>query len=86
MCMLAQPTVLHYNAGALVALKSYVSYCFLSTLDKTPEENNIISPFIQYNVNSPFFDTQSTIVKHSNHKQPLFLSLNTQSLQSKHLK
>ncbi len=40
--------------------------------------------YVQYNVSSPYYDTKSLITKYRQHNQPLFLSLNTQSLQSKH--
>ena len=73
-----------YDAGPLAALNSDNRYNFISTLDTTTDVNDIISPYTQFEVNSPFFDTHSLIANHSNHKQPLFLSLNTQSLQSKH--
>jgi exonuclease III len=79
-------TAIHknYYTGPLLAMNNEAKYCFTSTLDTMPDDNDIISPYTQYNVNSPFFDTQSLIAKHSLHKQPLFFSLNTQNLQSKH--
>ena len=63
----------NYDAGPVLALNSDIRYCFLSTLDTSQDENDIISPY-----------THSLIAKHNKHKQPFFLSLNTQSLQSKH--
>ena len=75
---------LNYDAGPILALNSDIRYCFLSTLDTSQDENDIISPYTLYKINSPYFDTHSLIAKHNKHKQPFFLSLNTQSLQSKH--
>ncbi len=75
---------INYDTGPLHSMNNDAKYCFTSTLDTMPDDNDIISPYTQYNVDSPFFDTTSLIAKHSHHKQPLFLSLNTQSLQSKH--
>jgi hypothetical protein len=75
---------LNYDAGPVLALNSDIRYCFLSTLDTSQDENDIISPYTLYKINSPYFDTHSLIAKHNKHKQPFFLSLNTQSLQSKH--
>jgi exonuclease III len=75
---------LNYDAGPLAALNSDIRYNFLPNLNNTPDENDIISPYIQNNVSSPYFNTKSLISSYSQHKQPLFLSLNTQSLQSKH--
>jgi hypothetical protein len=74
----------NYDAGPVLALKSDIRYCFLSTLDTSQDENDIISPYTLYKINSPYFDTHSLIAKHNKHRQPFFLSLNTQSLQSKH--
>ena len=75
---------INYDTGPLHSMNNDAKYCFTSTLDTMPDDNDIISPYTQYNVNSPFFDKQSLTAKHSHHKQPLFFSLNSQSLQSKH--
>jgi hypothetical protein len=75
-------THMNYDTGPLLAMNNDAKYCL--TFDTMPDDNDIISPYTQYNVNSSYFDTTSLTAKHSHHKQPLFLSLNTQSLQSKH--
>jgi hypothetical protein len=75
---------LDYDAGPLAALNSDIRHNFMPNLDNTPDENDIISPYVQYNVSLPYFDTKSLISSYCQHKQPLFLSLNAQSLQSKH--
>ena len=59
-------------------------YNFLHTQDLTPDDNDIISPYVQYNITSPYYDMQTLSAKLANHTQPIFLSLNTQSLLSKH--
>jgi len=53
-------------------------------METSADENDIISPYLQFNISSDYFDTNILIAKHKNHTQPLFVSLNTQSLQSKH--
>ncbi len=63
---------LNYDAGPILALNSDIRYCFLSTLDTSQDENDIISPYTLYKINSPYFDTHSLIAKHNKHKQPFF--------------
>ena len=72
------------NTDPLLALNSNNNLNFLATLDPQPEDNDIISPYTQYKINSLYFDTNSLIQKNRNHCQPLFMSLNCQSLSSKH--
>jgi len=68
----------------LLSLNSNNKLNFLCTLDTQPDDNDIVSPYTQYTIDSKYFDTDSLIHKHSKHSQPLFMSLNCQSLASKH--
>ncbi len=58
---------MNYDAGPVLALNSDIRYCFLSTLDTTHDENDIISPYTLYKVNSPYFDTHSLITSIGSH-------------------
>ncbi len=65
----------NYDAGPVLALNSDIRYCFLATLDTTHNENDIISPYIQYKVNSPYFDTHSLIANTTSTSSHYFLAL-----------
>jgi hypothetical protein len=62
-------------------MNSNVLYNFLPPL---PTDTDIPSPYAEFNIQSAYYDEQSLIHSFANSRQPLFLSLNTQSLLSKH--
>lgn len=69
------------DGGELSLMNSNVLYNFLPPL---PTDTDIPSPYAEFNIQSAYYDEQSLIHSFANSRQPLFLSLNTQSLLSKH--
>ena len=75
------PNIAGEGEGSLATLNNSLTYNLLPFI---PTDTEIPSPYTLYNINSLYFDEQSISLTYSNSKQPLFLSLNTQSLLSKH--
>ena len=71
------------NGDPLDTLNSNVDLCFLSKFNNS-NDNNVPNPYNEYKINSSYYDNETFTGKVSNSKQPLFLSVNVQSLYSKH--
>jgi len=54
----------------LSELNRNINYNFLSTLDTQPNEYDIVSPYIQYSIDSKYYDTQSLINSQVQQSQP----------------
>ena len=71
------------NGDPLDTLNSNVDLCFLSKFNNS-NDSNVPNPYNEYKINSSYYDNETFTGKVSNSKQPLFLSVNVQSLYSKH--
>jgi len=76
---------MHTSRELLDGLNADVSFDAKSLLNDFVSEDEIISQFFTTRLNSSYFDADSFIEKFKNSKEPLILSLNIQSLNSKYL-
>ena len=65
--------------GPIAQLNRDPKLDFLTSYSSELDDNDVVSPYVQDNNDSPYIDLQALITKLSRHTQPLFFSLNTQS-------